>query len=167
MLLQVRPNFIASTEDYRVTCKHGDVECAGNIQQLCMYRYASQTAFWKFVLCQNDEPSSIGQVSFRSIRFSVTMSRVHLPFCHMIWHCGFADHKIGMLYKWLPVFLMNFPLNFRHFQLSLAEHCLGQISSEYISEEAAGRARQCWSSREGKERLRESADFTWSEGVTK
>ena len=61
-LLQVRPNFIASTEDYHVSCKHGESECAGDEQQLCMYRYASADAFWQFVMCQNADPPSIGQV---------------------------------------------------------------------------------------------------------
>ena len=62
-LPQVRPNFIAKIEEYNVSCKLGESECAGNEQQLCMYRYASADAFWKFVMCQNADPPSIGQVS--------------------------------------------------------------------------------------------------------
>jgi len=34
---QVRPNYIATgTEGYHVYCKHGEVECAGNIQQVSL-----------------------------------------------------------------------------------------------------------------------------------
>lgn len=51
-------------------------------------------------------------------------------------------------------------------ELSWAEVCIGRLGDE-ISEETADRVRGCYSSREGKDLLRESVDFTRSEGVTK
>ncbi|KAJ6539338.1 hypothetical protein B0H19DRAFT_1213306 [Mycena capillaripes] len=39
--------------DFGVTCKHGLGECAGNVQQLCVAKYASPSAWWEFVQCQN------------------------------------------------------------------------------------------------------------------
>lgn len=32
---------------------HGPEECAGNVQQLCVNKYAPFTNFWEFVKCQN------------------------------------------------------------------------------------------------------------------
>lgn len=32
---------------------HGPEECAGNVQQLCVKKYASFTDWWEFVQCQN------------------------------------------------------------------------------------------------------------------
>ncbi|KAI0736196.1 hypothetical protein C8Q72DRAFT_768944 [Fomitopsis betulina] len=42
-----------SEPDFGVTCKHGPSECAGNVHQLCAMKYASPSAFWEFVQCQN------------------------------------------------------------------------------------------------------------------
>ena len=41
------------------------------------------------------------------------------------------------------------------------------MGAAVISDDTACKVRDCYGSREGKERLRESADFTWSEGVSK
>lgn len=43
----------ASEPDFGVTCKHGPAECAGNVHELCAMKYASPSAFWEFVQCQN------------------------------------------------------------------------------------------------------------------
>lgn len=43
----------SSERDYGVTCKHGPVECAGNVQQLCAARYEEFSRWWSFVHCQN------------------------------------------------------------------------------------------------------------------
>ena len=43
----------ASEPDFGVTCKHGPTECAGNVHELCAMKYASPSAFWEFVQCQN------------------------------------------------------------------------------------------------------------------
>jgi hypothetical protein len=34
-------------------CKHGAEECAGNVQQLCIAKYAPRGQWWNFVQCQN------------------------------------------------------------------------------------------------------------------
>ncbi|KAF7352795.1 hypothetical protein MVEN_01246300 [Mycena venus] len=39
--------------EFGVTCMHGPMECAGNVQQLCVSKYASPNAWWEFVQCQN------------------------------------------------------------------------------------------------------------------
>jgi hypothetical protein len=38
---------------FGVTCMHGDIECQGNIQQLCAATYHPQEQWWPFVQCQN------------------------------------------------------------------------------------------------------------------
>ncbi|KAF9485372.1 hypothetical protein BDN70DRAFT_871410 [Pholiota conissans] len=42
-----------SEPDFGVSCMHGPDECAGNVQQLCVHRYAPFNNFWEFVKCQN------------------------------------------------------------------------------------------------------------------
>ncbi|KAK0453618.1 hypothetical protein EV421DRAFT_1765376 [Armillaria borealis] len=42
-----------SEPDFGVQCKHGPVECAGNVQQLCIAKYATFNQWWEFVQCQN------------------------------------------------------------------------------------------------------------------
>jgi len=39
--------------DFGVTCMHGPGECAGNVQQLCAAKYATPSAWWDFIQCQN------------------------------------------------------------------------------------------------------------------
>jgi len=41
--------------DFGATCLHGPGECAGNVQQLCAAKYASPSAWWEFVQCQNSQ----------------------------------------------------------------------------------------------------------------
>jgi len=43
----------SSEPDFGVTCMHGPEECAGNVQQLCVAKYASAVDWWSFVQCQN------------------------------------------------------------------------------------------------------------------
>lgn len=43
----------ASEPFYGVTCKHGQAECAGNVQELCAAKYHSTSEWWSFVQCQN------------------------------------------------------------------------------------------------------------------
>ncbi|EKM80293.1 hypothetical protein AGABI1DRAFT_113492 [Agaricus bisporus var. burnettii JB137-S8] len=47
-----------------IICKHGAEECAGNVQQLCIAKYASPDQWWNFVQCQNFEGTAqIGKPS--------------------------------------------------------------------------------------------------------
>jgi len=39
--------------DFGVSCMHGPEECAGNVQQLCVHKYAPFRNWWEFVTCQN------------------------------------------------------------------------------------------------------------------
>ncbi|KAI0353532.1 hypothetical protein OH77DRAFT_1591235 [Trametes cingulata] len=43
----------ASDPDFGVTCKHGPIECAGNVHELCAIRYAPTQRWWSFVQCLN------------------------------------------------------------------------------------------------------------------
>jgi len=43
----------SSQPDFGVWCMHGPDECAGNIQQLCVAKYAPPENWWEFVQCQN------------------------------------------------------------------------------------------------------------------
>ncbi|KAI8822884.1 uncharacterized protein EV422DRAFT_382146 [Fimicolochytrium jonesii] len=47
---------------YGVTCKHGDDECLGNIQQLCLHHYPTPrppSTFFNYILCTNRDFRSI------------------------------------------------------------------------------------------------------------
>jgi len=46
-------NIDNSQPDFGVSCMHGPEECAGNVQQLCVYKYAPFQNWWEFVQCQN------------------------------------------------------------------------------------------------------------------
>lgn len=63
-IARVQTHYIASVENRTVTCKHGQAECQGNIQQLCVYKHADPRKnfdqFFAFLLCQNNQPSLIG-----------------------------------------------------------------------------------------------------------
>jgi hypothetical protein len=51
-----------SEPTFGVKCMHGPEECAGNVQQLCVFEHASQAKWWEFVRCQNFEgKEDIGQ----------------------------------------------------------------------------------------------------------
>ncbi|KAG6817399.1 hypothetical protein H0H87_009043 [Tephrocybe sp. NHM501043] len=41
-------------ETFGVKCMHGPEECAGNVQQLCVWKH-EPSAWWEFVQCQNYE----------------------------------------------------------------------------------------------------------------
>ena len=43
-----------------ITCKHGELECDGNVQQLCVQAYLNQSDWWPFVVCQDGQPARIG-----------------------------------------------------------------------------------------------------------
>jgi hypothetical protein len=43
----------SSEPDFGVTCRHGPVECAGNVQQLCAAKYEDIRRWWSFVRCQD------------------------------------------------------------------------------------------------------------------
>jgi len=49
--------YIAKIDDsepgFGVSCMHGPEECAGNVQQLCVHKYAPFKNWWEFVTCQN------------------------------------------------------------------------------------------------------------------
>ena len=40
-------------EQYGVRCSSDWLDCAGNVQQLCVHKYASQKQWWDFIMCQN------------------------------------------------------------------------------------------------------------------
>jgi len=43
-----------SDSDFGVSCENGPSECAANVQQLCVNKYAeTHTQWWQFVMCQN------------------------------------------------------------------------------------------------------------------
>lgn len=42
-----------SEPTFGVRCLHGSKECAGNVQQLCVKRYATFQIWWSFLRCQN------------------------------------------------------------------------------------------------------------------
>ena len=42
-----------SEPDFGISCMHGPEECAGNVQQLCVNKYAPFENWWEFVICQN------------------------------------------------------------------------------------------------------------------
>jgi len=46
-------NIDESEPIFGVKCMHGSKECAGNVQQLCVRRYAAFETWWSFVRCQN------------------------------------------------------------------------------------------------------------------
>ncbi|KAG2436949.1 hypothetical protein HXX76_006465 [Chlamydomonas incerta] len=75
-IADIRLMYIAARNDSApplgVTCKHGDLECAGNVQQLCAAYYGRHghssapaggdpwTHGWDFIMCQNKSPADIG-----------------------------------------------------------------------------------------------------------
>jgi len=40
-------------EKYGVRCSSDWFDCAGDVQQLCVRKYASQQEWWNFIMCQN------------------------------------------------------------------------------------------------------------------
>ncbi|KAL7410882.1 hypothetical protein BDY24DRAFT_328181, partial [Mrakia frigida] len=52
-----------SSSTYGVDCKHGELECIGNIQQLCTQSILEQDEWWSFLHCQNYYSSRIGEPS--------------------------------------------------------------------------------------------------------
>jgi len=40
-------------EQYGVRCSSDWLDCAGDVQQLCVRKYASQPEWWDFIMCQN------------------------------------------------------------------------------------------------------------------
>ncbi|GAX77922.1 hypothetical protein CEUSTIGMA_g5364.t1 [Chlamydomonas eustigma] len=59
--VRVTPHYIANIDGYPTTCKHGESECLGDRQQLCVLKYAKFHAFWKFLMCQDKNVTSIGE----------------------------------------------------------------------------------------------------------
>ncbi|PRQ70100.1 hypothetical protein AAT19DRAFT_11753 [Rhodotorula toruloides] len=60
-LVKLRVEFIASRNSsapYGTTCKHGDRECRGNVQQLCAERYWGAEGAWEFIQCLNYDPNA-------------------------------------------------------------------------------------------------------------
>lgn len=66
-IVHVQLHYIADPFSPTVTCKHGEIECAGNKQQLCAYVKSpgpeNFQSFWQFVMCQNQSPAEIGELS--------------------------------------------------------------------------------------------------------
>ena len=58
----VRPNYIADIRGHPTICKHGELECAGDKQQLCVFTHAHEAAFWSFLQCQNQNVTAIGEL---------------------------------------------------------------------------------------------------------
>jgi hypothetical protein len=42
-------------EQYGVRCSSDWLDCAGDVQQLCVHKYTSQQEWWNFIMCQNQE----------------------------------------------------------------------------------------------------------------
>lgn len=61
--IELDMNFIAtlnsSEPKFGITCKHGESECLGNIQELCAKKISPNNWF-KFVLCLNKDVNQIG-----------------------------------------------------------------------------------------------------------
>jgi len=55
-IVDLNVNYIARTEGETLVCKAGEVECAGNIQQLCARRESGDinSNWWKFIICQDE-----------------------------------------------------------------------------------------------------------------
>ncbi|KAJ3563848.1 hypothetical protein NP233_g8676 [Leucocoprinus birnbaumii] len=47
--------FNKSDPEFGMTCPHQREECAGNVQQLCVAKYAEPKQWWSFIQCQNFE----------------------------------------------------------------------------------------------------------------
>ncbi|KAG2438226.1 hypothetical protein HYH02_010927 [Chlamydomonas schloesseri] len=81
-------SFNSSSSPYGITCKHGEIECAGNTQQLCAAKYSGQgpaeadvvepwTRGWRFIMCQNKQYTDIGKEAlaescFQEVGFTAT-----------------------------------------------------------------------------------------------
>ncbi len=51
-----------SEPDFGVVCPHGPQECAGDVHQLCVAKYADFSQFWEFIHCSNYQgPEKIGR----------------------------------------------------------------------------------------------------------
>ncbi|KAL1925721.1 uncharacterized protein VTP21DRAFT_604 [Calcarisporiella thermophila] len=57
-------NYVAKkneTDQYGATCKHGAIECLGNIQQLCFHEAYPEADWLRYANCMNAEYESIGR----------------------------------------------------------------------------------------------------------
>lgn len=65
-LVHVVTHYFASlNETGEIYCKNGERECVGNMQQLCVHKWAgahneNYEKFWKFIQCQNEQVARIG-----------------------------------------------------------------------------------------------------------
>ncbi|MEW5301878.1 MAG: hypothetical protein WDW36_004706 [Sanguina aurantia] len=63
-LTSLQMHYIGNPRGQYVMCKHGPSECQGNVQQLCMGRYAtSDSQLLDFVECQNADFRDVGEAS--------------------------------------------------------------------------------------------------------
>eukprot|EP00798_Chlamydomonas_sp_ICE-L_P017625 gene17625-23966_t len=59
-LVKFKTKYIATvTESGGIECMHGEKECAGNMQQLCLEHYVPDKLL-SFIMCQNSVPKSVG-----------------------------------------------------------------------------------------------------------
>ncbi|EFJ39347.1 hypothetical protein VOLCADRAFT_108673 [Volvox carteri f. nagariensis] len=66
-IAQIRTIYIADeANNGSIVCKHGPIECAGDVQQLCAQRYGGQDPAdgsnfgWSFLMCQNQRFNDVG-----------------------------------------------------------------------------------------------------------
>ncbi|KAJ2508663.1 hypothetical protein IWW47_000489 [Coemansia sp. RSA 2052] len=64
-IMDVQLNFIAALNPnatFGATCKHGDAECRGNIDELCALKHRPDLpSFWRFLMCLNGHFEDIGR----------------------------------------------------------------------------------------------------------
>jgi hypothetical protein len=85
--------YIGALERNGVTCKHGELECAGNVQQLCAAAHLDQGSWWPFVVCQNGEPSRIGTTDLAE----ECAARVGFAWAGAVRGCAEGDEGKGRL----------------------------------------------------------------------
>lgn len=52
-LMRTQRSIWPDDEQYGVRCSSDWLDCKGDVQQLCVYKYTSQQQWWNFVMCQN------------------------------------------------------------------------------------------------------------------
>ncbi|KAG0260623.1 hypothetical protein BG011_001752 [Mortierella polycephala] len=90
---------LASTTTTTVTCKHGPLECAGNIQQLCFKRYFPNYRVWfPFVAAMNSwEPQRIGEPEYARKVAHRVVGTGHGALLHQVEACANGQEGLDML----------------------------------------------------------------------
>lgn len=64
------------SEPLGYSCKHGELECAGNAHQLCLQKYLSTPVFYANLLCQNRDYVDVGKLSLTKQCAGVDWNRI-------------------------------------------------------------------------------------------